>query len=147
MINRSRMLQLMGLMLFAITLFWLSEMLTIPKPAVVDDTSTPTHDYIIGNMESHILDKNGKPKFVLSATHLTHYPKQKHSQLQRPVLLQFNANGSTTRTTAMRGLLPDDGKRIIMTGDVRIKRPGSNRQSLVQAKTERLEIILRKGKP
>lgn len=142
MINRSRILRLAGLILFAIGLLWLSERLPMPQPDELDPRRVARHDYIIESLKSTQLDKRGKPLYTLEARRLTHYPNRKLSLLDQPVLTRFPEQGKSVRTRADRAELPDDGKRIIMHGRVRITRQGDEKQAGIRAETDTLEILL-----
>lgn len=119
--DRKRLLVVSAVLGFAAFLWWLSAAFSLPDQPIV--TGTPaTPDYIIDGMRVTKMNKQGKKKFSLSATRLTHYPVEKLSRLQKATLVQYRRDGITIHTSADKARYPDSGRELYMESNVRIIR-------------------------
>lgn len=89
---------------------------------------------------STTLGKTGMPLHRLVALKLTHYPNQEHSDLQDPTMTFYREDGNIWVASAKEGRIWDDGKEIVLRGNVNIKRPGEQKK-LIVINTRDLRIL------
>lgn len=118
MINRKRTVRLLALIVFALTLSWLTDFLAPRAPRPKDPKALPEHDYRLENIDTRKFRKNGKLQFRLKAHTMTHYPEQNSSLLTRPVLVQYAVDGTIVETRADEADLGDENRTITMRGNV-----------------------------
>ncbi|MDA8362342.1 MAG: LPS export ABC transporter periplasmic protein LptC [Gammaproteobacteria bacterium] len=99
-------------------------------------------DYIIRNFTVTTMSKLGQPKYVLTARTLIHYPNRKSARLTQPRLIQYTPGAPAVYTSAERGRVYNDGKELLMTGDVKVDRGRNNRTPAGQITTHQLRIVL-----
>lgn len=117
--DRKHLILTAAVILFAALLWWLSNLIHLPRTAVAPRTPE-TPDYTMEKLDATQMDKAGRPTYRLTASHLTHYPERHEAILEQPVLVQFRKKGLTITTRADQARLPDDGRKIYMRGHVRM---------------------------
>jgi lipopolysaccharide export system protein LptC len=108
----------------------------------IDNGPQGTPDYIIENFTSTAMDQHGRPKHVLSAARLVHYPNEKSAYLEQPRLVQYAPGSPPVHTTADRGKVYNDGKELQMTGNVRVTRGGDGDDPSADVIARELHVIL-----
>jgi LPS export ABC transporter protein LptC len=113
-----------GLVLAAAASAWLAQRAATPPAPEADAAAAAAvqPDYVIETMDATVMDETGRPRYVLRAARLTHYP-DKGAELEWPSLVQYG-QGAPVHTRARRGFLPDDRRSIRMQGDVVSSRGG-----------------------
>lgn len=109
---------------------------------VLDAKGRHDPDYIIENFTATEMDEHGTPKYVLTASRVTHYPDDDTAHYLKPVLVQYQPNGLHVTTRGDQGVMPGDGREIIMTGNVRVARAGTSGVASGEITTERLRVEL-----
>lgn len=128
------------LLLVALSL-WLPSILI--KPVISLNTEQRHEpDYHVENFTSTAMSERGEPKYVLRARKLTHYPDDDTSLLEKPQLTQYAPGASATHTTADRGKIYNDGKELLMLGNVRVTRGKDIAGPGGEVTTQELHIVL-----
>lgn len=121
--------------------WWLARDATQPM-GVLDTKARHDPDYIIENFTATEMDERGTPKYTLTADRVTHYPDDDTAHYVHPVLIQYQPNGLQVTTRAQTGVMPGDGREIVMTGDVQVSRAGAPGTAGGEINTERLRVEL-----
>jgi lipopolysaccharide export system protein LptC len=100
-------------------------------------------DYIVEKLSSVSLLPDGRRKYTLAATKLTHYADDGSAELEQPLLVQYG-DGAPVHTRADRGWLPRDSSHIVMTGHVRTAKGRDPKNAGGEILAERMKIILDK---
>jgi lipopolysaccharide export system protein LptC len=129
------------LLLLVVLSLWLPNILIKP---VISLNTEPRHepDYHVENFTSTAMSEQGEPRYVLRAKKLTHYPDNDTSLLEKPELIQYAPGTSATHTTADRGKIYNDGKELLMLGNVRVTRGKDVTGPGGEVTTQELHIVL-----
>jgi LPS export ABC transporter protein LptC len=128
------------LILFAALLWWLSELLRLPEALEVSERPT-VPDYRIEGLRATQMNRDGRAVYELSADRFTHIPGRHMAYLDKPVLIQFEADGTVIDTRADKAEFPDDGRSITMIDNVRIiQKRGKAVLSDVSANRTRIDL-------
>ncbi len=120
---------------------WLPNALV--TPAIALKPGRPNQpDYVIRNFTVTAMSKLGRPKYVLKAHTLVHYPDHNSAMLTEPRLVQYTPGEPAIYTSAQRGRVYDNGKQLLMTGDVKVERGRYKRAPAGQMTTRQLRIVL-----
>jgi lipopolysaccharide export system protein LptC len=127
-------------LLLALLTFWLNRMVQEPPPKK-DGSGRHDPDYWVENFTATRLGADGKPRHVLTARKMTHYPDDDSTHLEQPRFSGFEAGKAPMHIQARRGLVSRDGEHVHFTGDVvAIREPQGNKSQLSLA-TSYLHII------
>ncbi|MHB1515551.1 MAG: LPS export ABC transporter periplasmic protein LptC [Acidiferrobacteraceae bacterium] len=137
----SKLAIFMSLLLLAALFWWLPAALMTPAIHLTG-LYRNVPDYYIEHFKVTEMNAEGRPKYVLRAARMVHYPHARSTKLIRPRLTQFNASG-VTRSRAQTGWMSRNGKRLLMLGNVRVTRSKSPNSVSANIATQRINIILR----
>lgn len=128
------------LLLLALSL-WLPSVLVKPVIAL---NSTPRHepDYHAENFISTMMNTQGEPKYVLRGRKITHFPDDDTSLLELPQLIQYTPGAAPIHTTADRGKIYNNGKELLMLGNVRVTRGKDPAGPGGEISTQELHVVL-----
>lgn len=135
---------IVSLLLFTGLFWWLPNALVTPAMKLTGIQSRDP-DYFIENFRMTAMSDRGRPKYVLQAANLMHFPNETATRMERPHLVQYDPTEGpvqATVTVADNGWISSDGKRLLMTGNVKVFRgedPGFSGAELV---TNELTVIL-----
>lgn len=118
----------LALVLFLGLFWWLPDALVDPAMKLTG-TRPDEPDYWVRNFSITAMGDNGTPRYILRAASLTHYPGNESTRLERPQLLQYDEHNTPIVTVADAGRVSPDGKKLVMTGNVKIIR-GRDRGSV-----------------
>ena len=99
-------------------------------------------DYIIRNFTVTAMSKLGRPKYVLTASTLVHYPNEESATLTQPRLIQYTPGAPAVYTSAEHGQVYNNGKELLMTGNVKVTRGHDKRAPAGEITTHQLRIVL-----
>ena len=136
----SRLLLLLGLLLFSGLFWWLPEALVQPALALTGTHAVRTDYYIVGPRLT-AMNRSGRPRFILTARRLVHFLNRKQTILIQPHLIQYGRHTVTT-TTAQKGFVSAHGHTVIMRGNVHIYRTANGRMGPTRVKTNTLTVHL-----
>lgn len=120
--------------------WWLSRSAQTQTLAFIEG---PKHepDYVVEGYHGHVFYPDGRRKYEVSGTRLTHFRDDGSSELENPYLIQYH-DGPPVHTRAQRGWLPADHSHIVMTGNVRSSRGADPKRGPADIATERLKLVL-----
>lgn len=119
---------LFPLLLLLAATYWLNKQV---EPVSSGSNANLRHDpdYVINNFTATTLDEQGKPRFVISAQKMWHYPDDDSTHLDSPQLLSMLPGSPPVRTSALRGEISSHGDEVFLRDDVTIVRPAYGKQS------------------
>lgn len=107
------------LALAALGSWWLTGNVAPPE-TFTDPRSRHDPDYVIERFTSWSMNERGERRYRLEAERLVHYPDDDTAHLALPYLVQYPEDGGAPiHTRAERGVMPGDGREILMSGNVR----------------------------
>ncbi|MHB8454300.1 MAG: LPS export ABC transporter periplasmic protein LptC [Acidiferrobacterales bacterium] len=129
------------LLVLLVLAVWLPNALITPVISInANDRHEP--DYVIQNFTVTAMNEQGRPKYVLSARTLVHFPYDKSATLTEPHLIQFTPGEAAVSTIADSGRVYNNGKELLMTGHVKVVRGQKNDQPGGDISTRELRIEL-----
>jgi lipopolysaccharide export system protein LptC len=150
--HRWRLLFLMlGGVFCAFGSFWLAQVMNGDDSARnVNFGNEP--DYIVENFSFVRMSEAGQPRYVISGERLAHRPVDNTSDIEKPVVQALSTDHPHMTMTSQRAHVSQNQNQIDLTGDVDIRRPGSDKSQPLHITTEFLtllpdEEIARTGKP
>ena len=126
MIDRRKLA--LGITLAAVALgsWWATRSVAPPAPTA-DARTRHEPDYIIENFDATTMNEHGARRYDLKAKRLVHYPDDDTSHLTEPQLVQYPLEGTPVVTRADTGVMPGDGREILMRGNVHVTRTADKR--------------------
>ena len=119
--NFTKLIILVSLLLFTGLFWWLPEALV--EPAIkLTGMGAGQPDYWVQQFTVTAMNDRGTPKYVLQAQNLVHYPSETATRIDKPYLVQYDQGADPLTTTADTGWVSPDGKKLLMTGNVKIAR-------------------------
>lgn len=97
--------------------YWLNIQVQAPVGAG-DASKRHDPDYFVEQFEGTRLGPDGKPRQLLSAARLVHYPDDNTTELQLPNFVAMEPEKPAMRITAQRGLIAANGTDAYFYGDV-----------------------------
>lgn len=133
------------LVLLAAGSAWLAQRLAPPAPeaAPVAAGLGREPDYLIAPLTATVMDEQGRPRYVLQAVRLTHYPGE-GAELEHPYLIQYGEGAAPVHTRARQGFLPDHRRWIRFLGEVVSVRASDPSQAGGEVRADELLIELEK---
>ena len=125
-----RHLILLFVLLFLAGASWWALTIVDPDRRPLFTTSKEGPDHFMEDFTSITLNEAGIPVHQLKAVRLTHYPNDRHSELDDPIMTFYRDDNSIWVASAKEGRILDDGEEVILQGDVNIKRPGEDASSI-----------------
>ena len=134
-------LLLLALGLTAAGTWWLLRQVT---PPLAQKPAPPSHtpDYYFTGATVTTLDKQGKPKAILTAPRMLHHPDDDSVEIFAPRIEYFQAGGPPWHVQADHGLLPSGGKLVDLDGHVTMQRQASNGGAPLIIHTDRMSVNL-----
>lgn len=119
--------------------YWLS--LQVQPLPEIDRTVRHEVDFQIEHLSSTVLDAQGKPRYVLSAQKLWHFPDDDTTHLQLPQFTQFSESAPPMYISSKTGSFTHKGEEVSLTNEVRLLRTGNATLKEMRLETELLHII------
>ncbi len=121
--------------------WWLPSTLTRPG-MVLERQSRHDPDYYAEHLHADAMNERGEKKYTLIAARLVHYPDDQTGYFEQPHLIQYKPGAAPLHTWAERGRTTPDGKRLIMTGNVKVVRGQDKDAAPIEVSTHELTVVL-----
>lgn len=131
-------LVLAGLM--ALLTFWIYQTVEEQGPKI-DGSNRHDPDYIMQNFVTTQTDDEGKLRYVLAATKMSHFPDDDSSVLEQPKFTQYTTDKPYTKIEGLSANVSSDGEEIEMIDDVVVVRQASADKGEMRVLTDRLTIF------
>lgn len=102
----------------------------------------PRHDmdYFLTNFNATVMDKEGKPHYILTGTRLEHFPDDHSIDITLPRIKLFRKKLSPWHVKAAQARVLNKGSLIYLNGKVSMQRPRSKTEPEVKLDTRNLTI-------
>jgi lipopolysaccharide export system protein LptC len=137
------MLLLLLLLLLAAT-YWLNQQVQ-PLPIMPDSSKRHDPDFIVNKFVATTHNEQGKPRFVMAAKKMLHYPDNDSTYLEAPELTSFDPDQPPMHTSANNGMVSGKGEEIFLRDDVKVVRSASATQREITFATTYLHVIPDRG--
>ncbi|MDH5191934.1 MAG: LPS export ABC transporter periplasmic protein LptC [Gammaproteobacteria bacterium] len=97
-------------------------------------------DYYVIDFTVTTMGENGKPKHLLVAERMNHYPDDDTTELLKPHMEIYRIKEPAWHIDSNRGWVSSDGKLVLLLGKVHIRRKGSKTNEPVNLWTEELRF-------
>ncbi len=141
MINRTAIifpLVLAGLM--ALLTFWIYRTVEQQGPKN-DGSNRHDPDYIMQNFVTTQTDTDGKLRYMLAASKMTHYPDNDSTILELPKFTQYAVDKPYTKIKGKFANVSSDGEEIEVIDDVVVVRQATADKGEMQVLTDKLVIF------
>ncbi len=141
MINRTAIifpLVLAGLM--ALLTFWIYRTVEQQGPKN-DGSNRHDPDYIMQNFVTTQTDTDGKLRYMLAASKMTHYPDNDSTILELPKFTQYAVDKPYTKIKGKLANVSSDGEEIEVIDDVVVVRQATADKGEMQVLTDKLVIF------
>lgn len=102
--------------LLAALTYWLN--VQVRAPVVTDFTKRHDMDYFLDNFVATHLGEDGKPREILTALKLVHFPDDNTTHIDRPNFVQLSDQNPPLRITAQQALVSENGTDVYFYGQV-----------------------------
>jgi len=123
--------------------YWLNIQVQLP-PGGGDAQKRHDPDYFLDNFAGTRLGLDGKPRHLLSAARLVHYPDDNTTHLERPNFIAMEPDKPALRISAQRGMVTASGNDAFFYGDVHAVRdaaPNARDGGVLTLVTDYLHIV------
>lgn len=127
------------LFMMALITFWINQTVQEQGPRI-DGSNRHDPDYRLHNFVTTQTDVNGKLRYVLAASEMTHFPDDDTTALQRPKFTQFALEKPYTQIQGLRGYISSDGETVEFVDNVKVVRQATPEKGEMQLLTEKLTI-------
>lgn len=110
---------------------------------ISDTTKTAvkqTPDYFMEDFTITIMNEKGKPRSILTAAKMLHYPHDDSTELDTPFMTMIGETGKPWKIKADRGWIAANNELILLSGNVRIDRLNGPNNRPVKLFTDKLRI-------
>lgn len=127
------------LFMMALITFWINQTVQEQGPRI-DGSNRHDPDYRLHNFVTTQSDVNGKLKYVLAASEMSHFPDDDTTVLQRPKFTQYAVEKPYTQIQGLRGYISSDGETVEFVDNVKVVRQATAEKGEMQLLTEKLTI-------
>ncbi len=100
--------------------WWLSQ--TVQDEVERQPRPPHTPDYWIDGLSARTMDEQGRPRRLLQAQSMRHFPDDQSTELTRPELILLETEGPPWRIRSELGWVSSDGDLLLLQGEVHIER-------------------------
>jgi lipopolysaccharide export system protein LptC len=100
-------------------------------------------DYYIENFTAVGMDTEGNRQYVLEAERMVHFPVDDTALLDKPHVIQYEAERAPTHIYSETGWISANGDEVILTGNVRVIRGRDSTGSGGVTTTDKLNVVLK----
>jgi lipopolysaccharide export system protein LptC len=127
------------LFMMALITFWINQTVQEQGPRI-DGSNRHDPDYRLHNFVTTQTDVNGKLRYVLAASEMSHFPDDDTTVLQRPKFTQYAVEKPYTQIQGLRGYISSDGETVEFVDNVKVVRQATPDKGEMQLLTEKLTI-------
>lgn len=120
--------------------YWLDKQAK-PELAAGERKQEHTADAIIEQLQAVTLNREGTPRFIMSAKRLVHYADDDSTELLEPILTAQTAGRPDIHMTALKGSISSRGDVIELFDDVEIVRAVSKSRGELSIKTDYVKVV------
>jgi lipopolysaccharide export system protein LptC len=139
---RDRLSMLIATVLLAVvtvTSYWYSREMRRPT---VRTTATPgTPDFIVDRVVLTQFDDRGQARYKLFAEELSYFNENDDIDLTAPRLVSLLPDQPQLQATSARARVTNAGARVLMQGDVLLKRAAADNRPALTIRTERMTAV------
>ena len=118
--------------------WWLRQGEEDTTPRQAHPAHTP--DYWIDGLSARTMDAQGRPRRLLQAESMRHFPDDDSTELTRPELTLLEAEGPPWRIRSELGWVSPDGELVLLQGEVHIERSGDGEARPLHLVTRDLRV-------
>ncbi|MDO9101919.1 MAG: LPS export ABC transporter periplasmic protein LptC [Candidatus Nitrotoga sp.] len=132
------------LLLLLAAAYWLSQQLQ-PLPVIPDSSKRHDPDFIVSRFVATTFNEQGKPRFVMAAQQMLHYPDNDSTYLDAPKFTSFDSEHPPVYTYANNGMVSGKGDEIFLRDNVKIVSTASSTQREITFTTSYLHVTPDRG--
>ncbi len=102
-------------------------------------------DYFMSGLTAISMDTTGRPRYTLNADRLVHLPDEQATALSNPRLVIHDAKQDDWHVSAIQGKVEQEGERVSLQGDVRVRQEHSDPGRALNLATQSMVIYPRRG--
>ena len=102
--------------------FWLLEISNRSSDKTTAQSQRAEPDYFAERFTYSKLDARGRVEYVIEGQKITHYPVDKHSEIEKPVMRNFSPNRPPTTLHAERATVNRDRTEVRLMNNVILER-------------------------
>lgn len=137
-------LPLLLLLILLAAAYWLNQQVQ-PLPFTPDSSKRHDPDFIVSKFVATTLNEQGKPRFVMTAKKMLHYPDNDSTYLEAPELTSFDSDHPPMHIYAHNGMVSGKGEEIFLRDNVKIVRTAGATQREMTFNTTYLHVIPDRG--
>jgi lipopolysaccharide export system protein LptC len=120
--------------------YWLEQQVR-PEPGKADASSRHDPDAVMENFSAVRMNELGRPRFVMAAARMRHYPDDDSSELDAPRLTSLSAGRPAIHVVARRGVVSGSADEVFLYEDVEVLREASAGRSELTLQTDYLRVL------
>lgn len=86
------------------------------------------------------MDANGQPQYRLYSPRMAHFKPRSEAVFETPRLLYYRAEGTTITLDSESAVVSEDGKEILLRGNVSLEQPASLEQTALSVATRNVKV-------
>jgi len=126
------------LLILATAAWWLQQGIQEDPPRQPRQTHTP--DYWVEDLSVRTMDAEGRPRRLLNAVSMRHFPDDDSTELTEPELLLLEPGRPPWRVRSELGWVSPDGELVLLQGEVHIDREAADGVRPVHLVTRDLRV-------
>jgi lipopolysaccharide export system protein LptC len=120
--------------------YWLNQQVQ-PEAAKPDASKRHDPDAIMENFSAVKFNVQGKPRFIMAAKKMQHYPDDDSTTLEVPRLTTLSAKQPAIHVIARRGTVSSRGDEVFLHDDVEVLREASADREELTLQTDFLHVV------
>jgi lipopolysaccharide export system protein LptC len=120
--------------------YWLNQQVQ-PETDQLQTEKRHDPDAVMENFSSISLNEQGKPRYMMAAKKLQHYPDDDSTELEAPNFTLLTDGQAAIHITARQGKVSSKGDEVFFHKDVEVLREASVKQDMLTLRTEYLHLV------
>lgn len=130
------LIPLFGLLAFV---YWLD--MQVRREAAAADYKRHDPDVIVGNFHATTMDRDGVPRYFMTAQQLRHYPDNDSTELDAPRITLRKQASPDVLMTAQRGEISGKGDTVVLRDEVSVERQAAANLAATTLHTRYLRVL------